>query len=87
MVQLGLYCYAGEVLSTKVKMITLGAYQSCWYELKKNLAKNIYFIMIRAEQPFRLTAGKLVGMNMDTFTNIIKVSVTYFSVLRLMLDT
>lgn len=86
MVQLLLYCYAAELLSTKVKMITLGAYQSKWYQLPQNLVKDIYFIMMRADQPFRLTAGKLVEMNLNTFTNIVKVSASYFSVLRLMID-
>ncbi|XP_033219368.1 odorant receptor 13a-like [Belonocnema kinseyi] len=86
MSQLLLYCYAGDLLSSKVSMIKISSYQFPWYDVPCNLAMDMCFVMARAGYPFRLTAGKFMTMNMDSFTKIVKVTFSYFSVLRLMLN-
>lgn len=85
-IQLFVYCFAGDLLSLRIRMIGLAVYESLWYELPIKLAEDTFFIMMRAGCPFILTAGKLLSMNMDTFSSILKVSLSYFSVLRLMLN-
>ena len=87
MVQLFLYCYAGDLLSAKLTMFSLANYQNGWYTLPNNLAKDVYFIMVMATQPYKLTAGNLLIMNLRTFGRILKATISYFSVLRLMLNT
>lgn len=86
MIQLFLYCYAGDLLTSKVQMVTLASYQSLWFEFPISLSKDMLFIMMKAGRPFALSAGKLLPINMNTFSNILKLSVSYFSVFRLMLD-
>ena len=86
LIQLFLYCFAGELLSSKINMISFGAYESLWYQLPAIYAKDIYFILMRATIPFRITAGKLLDINMDTFSSIIKTTFSFFSVLRMMLN-
>lgn len=86
MTQLLLYCYAGDLFSSKISLLKFASYQFSWYDMPCNLAMDMYFIMMRAEYPFRLTAGKFMTMNMDSFTKIVKLTFSYFSVLRLMLN-
>ncbi|XP_033220132.1 odorant receptor 4-like [Belonocnema kinseyi] len=86
MTQLLLYCYAGDLLYSRIAMITFSSYQFPWYDVPYNLAMDMYFVMVRAGYPFRLTAGKFMTMNMDSFTKIVKITFSYFSVLRLMLN-
>ena len=86
LIQFLLYCFAGDLLSLKVKMLSLGIYECLWYQLPTNFEKDIYFILMRATIPFRLTAGKLLNINMDTFSNIIKTTFSFFSVVRIVLN-
>ena len=86
LMQIFLYCYAGDLLSSKIMMLSLGAYKCLWYQLPTTYAKDVYFILMRATIPFRLTAGKLLDINMDTFSSIIKTTFSFFSVLRIMLN-
>ena len=86
LIQFLLYCFAGELLSSKINMISFGAYESLWYQLPPTYVKDIYFILMRATIPFRMTAGKLLNMNLDTFSSIIKTTFSFFSVLRIMLN-
>lgn len=87
LVQLFLYCYVGEKLSSKIMKLSFATYQSSWYNLPKNLSQDLYFILMIAEKPFTLTAGKMLTINMKTFTSIVKATVSYFSVLRLMFNS
>ncbi|XP_014605632.1 PREDICTED: uncharacterized protein LOC106787618 [Polistes canadensis] len=84
--QLFLYSYTGEYLSTLSQDICNVIYQFPWYECSPSTIKNVTFIIMRAHEPLRLTAGKFYTMNLENFKNILKASFSYFSVLRIMFD-
>ncbi|XP_043275198.1 uncharacterized protein [Venturia canescens] len=84
--QLFLYCYAGDYLTSQIEQICYAVYCSRWYSLTPQLAKDLMFIMCKSNRSFNLTAGKVVSMNLDSFKNIFKAMGSYFSVLRLMFD-
>ena len=60
-------------------------YKCPWYNLPKNLEKDLLFIMMRARVKFHITAGKFYNMDIENFKNIFKASISYISVLMVML--
>ncbi|XP_011306868.1 uncharacterized protein [Fopius arisanus] len=83
-VQLFVYCYAGEKLTNQMENLRDKVYSSPWYTLSKQSMRDVSFILRKLNDPFHLTCGKFYRMNMDNFKNIVKVTASYCSVIRLM---
>jgi len=49
--------------------------------------KNLPLMILRSANPHQLTAGKFLAMNFVSFKKILKVSASYLSVLRVMIET
>nr|AQN78488.1 olfactory receptor 86 [Meteorus pulchricornis] len=75
-------CYAGEYLTDKNSLVADIVYHSDWYELHPKYIKILQLMMVRAQKPLVLTAGKFVVLTSETFTVILKTSASYISVLR-----
>jgi len=41
-----------------------------WYKLEPRKAKSLILLMIRTNQPFRITAGKVFPLTMTTFCSV-----------------
>ncbi|EFN70670.1 hypothetical protein EAG_03859, partial [Camponotus floridanus] len=41
-----------------------------WYNWESKQARNLILLMIRVQQPFRITAGKIVPLTMATFCSV-----------------
>ncbi|KAL6442545.1 hypothetical protein ACFW04_002610 [Cataglyphis niger] len=76
-----LYCTVGEILVAQCEGVYEAACECKWYRLEPKKAKNLLIIMISANKPLYLTAGKLFPMTMATFCNLLKTSGGYISVL------
>jgi len=76
----------GETLSSKTQAISRAIYLSEWYDLPTNIVRDIHFIIARANVPVCIKVGKFYIMDFNSFKNVLKVSVSYFSVLQIMLD-
>lgn len=85
MIQMFLYCYVGETLSLKTQAISRAIYSSKWYDLPTSIVRDIYFIIARANKPVRMKVGNFYIIDFDSFKNILKISISYFSVLQIML--
>ncbi|XP_011065037.1 PREDICTED: odorant receptor 22c-like [Acromyrmex echinatior] len=79
-----IFCFCGEYLSAKSKMISDAAYESIWYDFKPNECKLILFIILRSQRRLTITAGKIMDLSLEGFTSIIKASVSYISLLHAM---
>ncbi|XP_011694602.1 PREDICTED: odorant receptor 85b-like [Wasmannia auropunctata] len=77
-------CFAGEHLSLKGKLIAKATYESLWYDMPSRHSKLILFIIMRSQKRLTITAGKMMDMSLETFTTIMKASVSYMSVLNVM---
>ncbi|XP_018301296.1 uncharacterized protein [Mycetomoellerius zeteki] len=75
-------CFLGEYLSTKSKMIGDAAYEALWYELNPIQHRDILFIIVRSQKYLTLTIGKVAELSLKQFTNIMKASASYMSVLH-----
>ncbi|XP_043685247.1 odorant receptor 13a-like isoform X2 [Vespula pensylvanica] len=76
------YCYIGECLIDESTSLSEALYHCDWYELSTMDVKTICICMIRAKKPLRLTCAKFCDVSLRTFTDIMKTSMAYLSVLR-----
>ncbi|XP_053977110.1 uncharacterized protein LOC128875502 [Hylaeus volcanicus] len=85
--QLFAYSYVGEYLKNQMEGIGYSAYCSSWYDIPHKLSKDIIFILLRAQIPVHLMARQFFVVNMQTYMSIVKTSMSYLSVLRVMITT
>ncbi|KAJ8680549.1 hypothetical protein QAD02_016336, partial [Eretmocerus hayati] len=60
----GLYCYAGEQLTTQSETIATEIIRCPWYQLPIIHRKDINFILMRANEPVIMTAGKFSRLSL-----------------------
>ncbi|XP_071568909.1 odorant receptor 22c-like [Temnothorax nylanderi] len=77
-------CFAGEYLGFKGNLIARATYETPWYNMPSNQSKIIIFILLRSQKRLAITAGKMMDMSFETFTSIMKASVSFISVLNAM---
>ncbi|XP_011862381.1 PREDICTED: odorant receptor 67a-like [Vollenhovia emeryi] len=82
MTEVFIICFAGEHLIFKSKLISNAIYETMWYNMPSRQSKIIIFIIMRSQKRLAITAGKMMDMSFETFTNIMKASVSYISVLN-----
>jgi len=85
--QLTVYSFVGDYLKSQMEEVGLFIYQSVWYDLPEKLSKNLIFIIMRAQSPVKLQAGNFIVVNLATYMSILKTSMSYLSVLRVMVET
>ncbi|XP_017758779.1 PREDICTED: odorant receptor 4-like [Eufriesea mexicana] len=81
MLQLYMYCYVGEKLSVESTELANAAYDSEWYNLSPRSAKLLIIIICRARTPLTITAGRFCSFSMQLFSQVLKTSMQYISVL------
>ncbi|XP_070158798.1 uncharacterized protein [Polyergus mexicanus] len=77
-----IFCYIGEQLVDRYQKIGIKCYMIEWYRLPHNKARNLIFLMIMSNYPIELTAGKMMAININSFSNILKTSMAYINLLR-----
>ncbi|XP_066598111.1 uncharacterized protein [Prorops nasuta] len=80
-VEFFIYCYAGEYLSTKSFTVSYTVYESEWYNLKTRESRMLMMLIMRSQKSLRLTIGKFADLSLEQFTSIMKLSMSYISVL------
>lgn len=86
MLQLYLYCYVGERLSVESMEIVNAAYNTEWYTLPTNITKMLIIVMCRAKSPLTVTAGRFCSFTLQLFSEVLKTSMRYLSVLYAVKD-
>ncbi|XP_066598346.1 odorant receptor 85b-like [Prorops nasuta] len=76
-----IYCYAGEYLNNKSSGFGDTAYKSEWYNLKAKESRMLVLLVLRSQKSLCLTIGKFMDLSFARFTSIMKLSVSYISVL------
>lgn len=65
------------------ELIGLSAYSIQWTDLPNEvILKDLKFIMARANQPTKLSAGKLFDLSLQGFCDVCKTSMAYLNFLR-----
>ncbi|KAL0134019.1 hypothetical protein PUN28_001132 [Cardiocondyla obscurior] len=79
-----IYCFVGEYLSAKSKMIGDAAYDSHWYNFPAKESRMILLLIMRSQKRLTITSGKIVDLSLEQFTSVVKASLSYISVLLAM---
>ncbi|XP_070168547.1 odorant receptor 4-like [Polyergus mexicanus] len=87
LIQITVYSFIGNYLKSQMEEIRFSIYQSAWYDLSAKLMKNLVFIFMQTESPVILQAGKFITIKLSTYMSILKISFSYLSVLRVMMET
>lgn len=65
-----IYCYFGNLVTTKYAEISDRAYQSLWYEQPKKTKRFTILIIQRAQRPFYFTAMGIFKCSLDTMERV-----------------
>ncbi|XP_072752168.1 odorant receptor 10-like [Anoplolepis gracilipes] len=76
-----LYCGAGEMIMKQCKAVYQTMCELEWYRIEPKKGKALILLMIRANEPFHITAGKVFPLTMTTFCSLLKTSAGYISFL------
>ncbi|KAK2588078.1 hypothetical protein KPH14_004143 [Odynerus spinipes] len=87
LLQLLIYSYIGDYLTNQMEQVGYAAYKSEWYELPISRRKDLVFLLMRSQRLVQIAAAYFFPVNMQTFMSIVKTSLSYLSVLRVMLQT
>ncbi|XP_047370327.1 odorant receptor 4-like isoform X4 [Vespa velutina] len=76
------YCYIGECLINESTSFGESIYHCKWYNISQEEIKLMHICMMRSSKQMQLTVGKFFALSLTTFTDVIKTSMAYLSVLR-----
>ncbi|XP_076640934.1 odorant receptor 10-like isoform X6 [Halictus rubicundus] len=79
-----MYCFAGEYLNTKSKMIVDAICETTWYDLQPTTSRRLVLLILKSQKGLPLTFGKFSSLSLQSFANIMKASASYMSVLLAM---
>ncbi|XP_072759924.1 odorant receptor 13a-like [Anoplolepis gracilipes] len=79
------YCYGGDFIQRESEDLFRAMFATFWFTLPVTLMKDFHFVMMRSSYPFRLTGGKFFYINRETIIYVLKMAVSYVSVLRIAL--
>ncbi|XP_076376757.1 odorant receptor 9a-like isoform X1 [Megalopta genalis] len=82
--QLFAYSYVGEYLKTQFEGVGYCIYCSSWYNIPRKISMDVVFFLMRSQKPVHLKAGNFFFVNLETYMSIVKTSMSYLSVLRVM---
>ncbi|XP_071625474.1 odorant receptor 10-like isoform X1 [Temnothorax longispinosus] len=86
LLQLFFYSFVGDYLQYQMEEVAYSIFSCNWYNLPSKLMKNVLFVIVRSQQPVQLLAGRFFAVNIKTYMTILKSSLSYLSVLRVMMD-
>uniref|UniRef100_A0A2Y9D320 Odorant receptor n=1 Tax=Anopheles merus TaxID=30066 RepID=A0A2Y9D320_ANOME len=76
------YCYLGTQLSMESARIAYAVYNGKWEQQPREIAKHLRLILLRAQKPIGITAGKFCYINMEQFAKLLKTTYSVFILLR-----
>ncbi|XP_046745022.1 odorant receptor 13a-like [Diprion similis] len=80
-----LYCWFGSSLTFASLEVGLALYDIDWYnahEDKEAFLTCVHIMMIRIQNPIKLTALKFADVSLTLFTNIMSTTASYFALLK-----
>ncbi|XP_011878788.1 PREDICTED: odorant receptor 13a-like isoform X1 [Vollenhovia emeryi] len=87
LLQLFFYSFVGDYLKCQMEEVAGAIYASNWHCLPMKVMRNVLFVIMRSQQPVQMLAGRFFVVNIKTFMAILRSSLSYLSVLRVMMET
>nr|XP_003700912.1 PREDICTED: odorant receptor 22c-like [Megachile rotundata] len=79
-----IFCYIGELVAEQCRKIGEMTYMIEWYRLPGNKKLCCVMIIAMSNSSIKLTAGNMVELSIETFTNVVKTAFAFLNVLRTM---
>uniref|UniRef100_A0A182FZL9 Uncharacterized protein n=2 Tax=Anopheles albimanus TaxID=7167 RepID=A0A182FZL9_ANOAL len=76
------YCYSGDVLSSAGSQVAKAVYHVNWESQTTAVQADLQLILLRAQQPVGVTAGKFSFMSIALFGNLVQKTYSFYIVLR-----
>ncbi|XP_043287647.1 odorant receptor Or1-like [Venturia canescens] len=80
--QIFIYCWHGNELALHSERVAFAAYSGNWWKFDRRFNSTLKILMIRSQRPLFLTAGKIMIVSLETFTSILRMSYSLFTVLQ-----
>ncbi|KAI8425339.1 hypothetical protein MSG28_007108 [Choristoneura fumiferana] len=80
--QLFVCCWSGHELTVISSELHTILYECCWYEQRARFKRALLFAMMRVSRPLEFRAGRYVPLSRQTFVTILRMSYSYFAVLK-----
>ncbi|XP_047994420.1 odorant receptor Or1-like [Leguminivora glycinivorella] len=80
--QLFVCCWSGHELTATSSELHTVMYECCWYEQDMRFKRVLLFMMLRLGRPLEFRAGRYVTLSRQTFVAILRMSYSYFAVLK-----
>ncbi|XP_063620074.1 odorant receptor 4-like [Cydia splendana] len=77
-----IYCYLGNELIIQSGNIALAAYESSWISWPLDLQKDLLILLRVAQKPLYLSAGGIVAMSIETYSQTLYNGYSIFAVLN-----
>ncbi|XP_008206776.1 odorant receptor 78 isoform X1 [Nasonia vitripennis] len=84
LLQIFLYCRPGDELIVQSTAVGYAAYQSHWTSLEAESIRKIMFMILRSQTSLKMTAGNFYVLSLPNFTMILRMSMSFLSLLRAM---
>nr|AXM05152.1 odorant receptor [Campoletis chlorideae] len=68
--QIFIYCWHGNELALHSERIALAAYSGKWWKFDNRYKNTLIILILRAQRPLVLTAGKILILSLETFTSV-----------------
>uniref|UniRef100_A0A240PJY3 Uncharacterized protein n=1 Tax=Anopheles atroparvus TaxID=41427 RepID=A0A240PJY3_ANOAO len=76
------YCYFGTDLTTESFGVALAVYDCEWYKFSISMRRNMRLLLQRSQKPLGITAGKFRFVNVAQFGKMLKMSYSFYVVLK-----
>ncbi|XP_076760943.1 odorant receptor 43a-like [Xylocopa sonorina] len=80
-----IFCYIGELVADQCEKIGEATYMIEWYQLSGNKKLCCILFIAMSNSSIKFTAGNMVELSINTFSNVVKTSVAFFNMLRAMM--
>ncbi|CAK9826102.1 Odorant receptor 83a [Anthophora retusa] len=77
-----IFCYIGEIVAEHCRKVGEMSYMIEWYRLIGNKKLCCVLIIAMSNSSVKLTAGNMVDLSIDTFSEVVKTSMAFLNVLR-----
>ncbi|XP_071574693.1 odorant receptor 4-like isoform X2 [Temnothorax nylanderi] len=75
-------CWLGQQVIDHSNRVYTSTYRGEWYESSPKSRKLLNMIMLRSTSPCTLTVGKIMILSLPSFSAVVRVSASYFTVLQ-----
>nr|AQM56011.1 olfactory receptor [Apolygus lucorum]QQL94658.1 olfactory receptor 34 [Apolygus lucorum] len=86
LLEVAIYCYCGQLLENASEDVLRQVYQCEWEEMEPKFRKAAQLMMVRANNPIALRAGRLYRVNLETLGAIQQLVYSALTMLSSMID-